>query len=75
MASIKALDKSTVHRICSGQVIVSLSSAVKELIENSLDAGAKNVEIRLKEFGSESIEVVDDGPGVEESEYETISLF
>ena len=75
MSNIKALDTNTVHRICSGQVIISLSNAVKELIENSLDAGATNVEIRLKEFGSESIEVIDDGPGVEESEYETISLF
>lgn len=73
MGSIKALDAGTVHRICSGQVIISLSNAVKELIENSLDAGAKNIEIRLKEFGSESIEVNDDGPGVDENEFQTIS--
>jgi DNA mismatch repair protein PMS2 len=75
MSNIKALDSNTIHRICSGQVIISLSNAVKELVENSLDAGAKNIEIRLKEFGSESIEVSDDGPGVDETEYETISLF
>ena len=72
--TIKALDSNTVHRICSGQVIISLSNAVKELVENSLDANSKNIEIRLKEFGSESIEVIDDGPGVEEKDYETISL-
>ena len=35
---VKAVDKDTVHRICSGQVIVSLSTAVKELVENSIDA-------------------------------------
>ncbi len=38
--SIKALDRSSVHRICSGQVVLSLAVAVKELLENSLDAGA-----------------------------------
>ncbi len=43
--NIKSLDKSTVHRICSGQVIINLANAVKELIENSIDAGAKNIEI------------------------------
>jgi DNA mismatch repair protein PMS2 len=73
MATIKALDKSTIHQICSGQVIVSLANAVKELIENSLDAGAKSIEIRLKNFGADSIEVIDDGPGIEESEFQNIS--
>ena len=73
--SIKALDSNTVHRICSGQVIISLSNAVKELVENSLDANARNIEVRLKEFGSESIEVCDDGPGIQEIDYEAISLF
>ena len=53
--SIKSLDPSTVHRICSGQVIINLANAVKELIENSLDAGAKTIEIRLKSYGSEMI--------------------
>jgi hypothetical protein len=37
---IEAIDKSAVHRICSGQVVLSLATAVKELVENSLDAGA-----------------------------------
>lgn len=36
MAAIKAIDKAAVHRICSGQVIVELQTAVKELVENSL---------------------------------------
>jgi DNA mismatch repair protein PMS2 len=73
MSVIKQLDKTTVHHICSGQVIISLANAVKELIENSLDAGAKTIEVKLKQFGSESIEVSDDGPGVEQSEFQTIS--
>ena len=48
MSCIKSLDQSTVHRICSGQVIINIANAVKELIENSLDAGAKTIKVELK---------------------------
>ena len=42
-AAIKALDGGSVHKITSGQVVVDLQTAVKELVENSLDAGATNI--------------------------------
>ena len=45
---IKPIDQSTVHRICSGQVVLTLAVAVKELVENSLDSGASAIDVRLK---------------------------
>lgn len=41
--AIKAIDKNSVHQICSGQVVLSLATAVKELVENSIDAGSTNI--------------------------------
>ncbi|XP_061191290.1 mismatch repair endonuclease PMS2-like isoform X2 [Saccostrea echinata] len=71
---IKAIDKKSVHRICSGQVVLTLATAVKELVENSIDAGATSFEIKLKDYGLESIEVSDNGSGVEESNFEGLTL-
>jgi hypothetical protein len=50
-AKIKAIDRASVSRICSGQVILDLSTAVKELVENALDAGATSVEVRRARAG------------------------
>ncbi|XP_055383250.1 mismatch repair endonuclease PMS2 [Condylostylus longicornis] len=65
---IKAINKETVHRICSGQVVLSLAIAVKELVENSIDAGATVIEVKLKEQGLEYVEVCDNGHGVREED-------
>ncbi|XP_020800249.1 mismatch repair endonuclease PMS2 [Drosophila serrata] len=67
---IKAIGKDTVHKICSGQVVLSLAVAVKELVENSIDAGATLVEIKLKDQGLQGVEVSDNGSGVEEANLE-----
>ncbi|NXW28967.1 PMS2 endonuclease, partial [Phaetusa simplex] len=44
--AIKPIDRKSVHRICSGQVVLNLGTAVKELVENSLDAGATNIALK-----------------------------
>ena len=74
MATIKALDRPAVHQIQSGQVIVDLCSVVKELLENSLDAGATSIEIRFKNSGLDAIEVQDNGSGIVSGNHETIAL-
>ena len=60
-------------RLCSGQVILSMAIAVKELVENSLDVGATNIEVRLHEYGSKLIEVNDNGKGVIKENFEALS--
>lgn len=56
-SAIQAIPTASVAKICSGQVILDLSTAVKELVENALDAGASSVEVRLREHGLQLIEV------------------
>ncbi|XP_052861081.1 mismatch repair endonuclease PMS2 [Anopheles cruzii] len=70
---INAIDKETVHKICSGQVVLSLAIAVKELVENSLDAGATLIEVKLREQGADLVEVADNGSGVEEKNFEGLT--
>ncbi|TVY38639.1 Mismatch repair endonuclease [Lachnellula subtilissima] len=74
MATIKAIEDRTIHQIQSGQVIVDLCSVVKELVENSLDAGATSIDVRFKNQGLESIEVQDNGDGISANNYETLAL-
>ncbi|CAA3009783.1 DNA mismatch repair PMS1 [Olea europaea subsp. europaea] len=73
-ATIKPINKAVVHRICAGQVILDLSSAVKELVENSLDAGATSIEIALKEYGEESFQVIDNGSGISPYNFKVLAL-
>ncbi|KAK7270208.1 hypothetical protein RIF29_23191 [Crotalaria pallida] len=74
MIAIKAIDKGIVHRICAGQVITDLSSAVKELVENSLDASSTTLEINLKNYGQHSIQVIDNGTGISPSNFKVLAL-
>ncbi|KAK7030850.1 ATP-binding mismatch repair protein [Paramarasmius palmivorus] len=70
--TIKAIDASSVHQITSGQVVIDLQTAVKELVENSLDAGATSIEVRFKNYGLKSIEVIDNGSGIPEKDFDDI---
>ncbi|KIJ19584.1 hypothetical protein PAXINDRAFT_69419, partial [Paxillus involutus ATCC 200175] len=72
--SIRAIDAHSVHRITSGQVVIDLQTAVKELVENSLDAGATNIEVRFQNYGLKAIEVVDNGSGIAPKDYDSLAL-
>ncbi|KAJ2904469.1 hypothetical protein MKZ38_008000 [Zalerion maritima] len=74
MATIKAIDGRSVHQIQSGQVIIDLCSVVKELVENSFDAGATSVEVKFKNQGLDMIEVQDNGSGIAPDNFETVAL-
>ncbi|WCJ21359.1 DNA mismatch repair protein putative [Euphorbia peplus] len=72
--TISPINKGVVHRICSGQVILDLSSAVKELVENSLDAGATTIEIALKDYGQDWFQVIDNGSGISPNNFKVLAL-
>ncbi|KAF5657570.1 DNA mismatch repair PMS2 [Fusarium circinatum] len=74
MATIKQIDGRTVHQIQSGQVIVDLCSVVKELVENSVDAGATSIDVRFKNQGLDLIEVADNGSGIAPANYPSVAL-
>lgn len=73
-STIKPINKGVVHRICAGQVILDLPSAVKELVENSLDAGATSIEVSLKDYGAESFQVIDNGCGISPHNFKVLAL-
>jgi DNA mismatch repair protein MutL len=65
---IKLLPDSVANQIAAGEVIQRPASVVKELIENSVDAGGKNIRVIIKDSGKTLIQVIDDGSGMSETD-------
>ena len=63
---IKLLPDAIANQIAAGEVIQRPASAVKELLENAIDAGAKNIKLIVKDAGKGLIQVLDDGSGMSE---------
>ena len=65
MAIIKVMDEILANKIAAGEVVERCSSVVKELVENSIDAGSTEIKIELVESGVKEIKVTDDGKGMD----------
>ena len=68
MSQIHVLDSATIDKIAAGEVVERPSSVVKELVENSVDAGATAITVEIKEGGIEFIRVTDNGSGMEKGQ-------
>ncbi len=68
MSKINLLSSKIYNRIAAGEVVERPFSVVKELVENSIDAGAKNITIEIEKGGMSVVRISDDGSGIEKSE-------
>ena len=65
---IQLLPDSVANQIAAGEVIQRPASVVKELVENAIDAGASNINVIIVDAGRTSIQVIDDGKGMSETD-------
>ena len=74
MSKIQLLDDHTANQIAAGEVVERPVSIVKELVENSIDAASRNVEVEITDGGIRYIRVTDDGSGMDRQDAETCLL-
>lgn len=65
MPKINVLDDITINKIAAGEVIERPASIIKELVENSIDAGSKFISVEIKNGGKDLIKIIDDGCGID----------
>ena len=65
MSKIKVMSENLANKIAAGEVVEKCASVVKELVENSIDAGSDNIKIELKDGGLKEIKIIDNGSGME----------
>lgn len=68
MSKIKIMDELLANKIAAGEVVERCASVVKELVENSIDAGSKQIKVELIDAGTREIKVIDDGSGMDEED-------